>query len=331
MIEDGLTIPCHVTTNGSQYNKKVERVLEALPISLSISIDGATKETVERIRVNSHYETLISNLYRFREYARRRGTYMGLTYCLMRQNWHEFGDFLLFAEKLECEVFINTVVGPAHCSLYQLPPEDLARIVDEMERQDSSLQGKLRLNLQVWKEAIRKLRSSANESQAARLAKALEPYLCAPQEGHVGEARNLVNKRMYAEALEEVLKTPENHPYYYQSAVLCGHIRHLLGDLEGAERDLDRALTISRQSAEAFITRARLRLDQNRIKEGIEDALHAHELFNHDEVLEAEVCEVLSSLYSRQGKASEARTMLDRLRELESKNLKVRFLRGVVS
>jgi hypothetical protein len=76
---------------------------------------------------------------------------------------------------------------------------------------------------------------------------------------------------------------------------------------------------------------ATLRFDQNRLKEGIEDALPARELFNHDEVLEGEVCEVLRSPYNRQGKVFEARIVLEGLRELESKNLKVRVLRGVVS
>src|SRR5262249_33725194 len=67
ILEDGLETQCHVTTNASQYNAKVERVLEALPVSVSVSVDGATKETVEKIRVNSHFETLLSNLHRFRE------------------------------------------------------------------------------------------------------------------------------------------------------------------------------------------------------------------------------------------------------------------------
>ena len=66
MIEDGLKTPCHVTTNGSQYNAKVERVLEALPVSISVSIDGATKETLEKVRVNARYEELMENVHRFR-------------------------------------------------------------------------------------------------------------------------------------------------------------------------------------------------------------------------------------------------------------------------
>ena len=29
---------------------------------------------------------------------------MGFSHCLMRQNWHEFGELLLLAESMGCEV-----------------------------------------------------------------------------------------------------------------------------------------------------------------------------------------------------------------------------------
>ncbi len=44
MVEDKLQIPCHVTTNGTQWNERVERVLEHVPCSFSISMDGVTKK-----------------------------------------------------------------------------------------------------------------------------------------------------------------------------------------------------------------------------------------------------------------------------------------------
>jgi radical SAM protein with 4Fe4S-binding SPASM domain len=309
MIADGLSIPCHVTTNCSQYNAKVERVLEALPVSLSISIDGATKETVEKVRVNANYEQLIENLHRFLDYKRRRRTYLSLTYCLMRQNWHEFGDFLLFAESLGSPVFVNTVIDPSHCSLYTLAPADLVDILEDMEKQGHSLKDRLSLNYQVWESAVSALRSSANERQVEGVRKVKEAAFEARRDGpegtrnHVTAAWKLCDESRYAEALEEVLKTPEAHPHYYHSVVLCGHIRRVTGDLEGAERDLDRAVKISARRPEAFIHRAWLRYDQARLREGIDDAIRARDLIPEGDQLEADVREVLGLLYSRQEKA----------------------------
>lgn len=169
MIEDGLQIPCHVTTNGTQWNSRVERVLENIPCSFSISMDGFTKKTVESIRVNAPFETVRENFLKFLAYARSRGTYIGLTYCLMVQNWHEFGDYLLFGDEHDCEVVVNTVREPPHCSLYRLPVEDLAKIVDALEKQGEDLLPRLGRNREVWITHVSALRMRVdNERESAR-------------------------------------------------------------------------------------------------------------------------------------------------------------------
>jgi sulfatase maturation enzyme AslB (radical SAM superfamily) len=80
-----------VTTNGTLYDARVERVLENLPVNLSISIDGLTKATYESIRVNSTYENVMKNLHRFNCYAHgdtdrhhtKRMPHLQLNYCVM--------------------------------------------------------------------------------------------------------------------------------------------------------------------------------------------------------------------------------------------------------
>ena len=150
MIAEGLTIPCHVTTNGTQYNAKIERVMDALPMSFAVSLDGATKETVESIRVNANYEQQLEILNRFREYTRTRRTYLSLTFCFMRQNWHEFGDYCLFADEWDCNVWVNTVTDPPQFGVYNLPAEDLRKILKTMEEQASRLDSLLKRNRSVW-------------------------------------------------------------------------------------------------------------------------------------------------------------------------------------
>jgi hypothetical protein len=310
MIADGLSIPCHVTTNGSQYNPRVERILKALPVSLSISIDGATKETVEKVRVNADYQQLMDNLNRFLSYARSRRTYLSLTYCLMRQNWHEFGQFLRFADRLECPVFVNTVIDPSHCSLYTLPPAELQAIVESMEKQGPEVRNHVILNRHLWESALAGLRENANERQVQGVRKIKEAAFEARRDGpegtrsHVTAAWKLCDAGRYAEALEEVLKTPNGHPHYYHSVVLSGHIRRVTADLEVAEQELDRAVKMSPRRPEGFATRAWLRLDQNRIEEGIADALRARELAKGEDELETDISDVLALLYQRSGKPS---------------------------
>jgi MoaA/NifB/PqqE/SkfB family radical SAM enzyme len=150
MIADGLHTKCHITTNGTQYNDKIERTMDALPMSFAVSLDGATKKTVESIRVNADYDEQMRILKRFREYTLARKTDLSLTFCFMRQNWFEFGDFCLLGEELGCKVSVNTVKNPPECAVYNLPVEDLRKICSAMERQTAQLEPHLKLNRTIW-------------------------------------------------------------------------------------------------------------------------------------------------------------------------------------
>ena len=164
LIADKLSIPCHVTTNGTQYNAKVERVLENLPFSFSISMDGATRETVESIRVNAKYDQVMANAQRFRQYSKARNTSFSLTFCLMRQNWHEFGDYCLLADSWDCAVGINTVINPPQFGIYTLPVEELKKILASMDQQAPHLDSCLKKNHSVWFGELERIRArcSAN-------------------------------------------------------------------------------------------------------------------------------------------------------------------------
>jgi len=146
MIEQKLGTPCHVTTNGSIWNDRVRRVLDHLPCSISVSLDGANAKTFESIRVNGNFDEVMQNTRRFADYTRSRGTTFSITFCLMRQNWQEFGDVLLLADGFDCDVWVNTVINPTECSLYTLPTKELLDIVDQMEVSLAKLRSQLARN-----------------------------------------------------------------------------------------------------------------------------------------------------------------------------------------
>ena len=167
MIEDGLQTPCHATTNGTQYNARIEHMLERLPFGFAISLDGATKNTIERVRLNTDYDELMRNVARFRAYAKARKTPFSLTYCLMRPNWEEFGAFCLMADAWDCPVGVNTVLHPAGLSIYTLPPEEMRKILETMERQAAGLQSQLSRNKAVWFDEFERIRRKCVAEPAA--------------------------------------------------------------------------------------------------------------------------------------------------------------------
>jgi MoaA/NifB/PqqE/SkfB family radical SAM enzyme len=162
LVDDGIALPCYVTTNGTQFNARVERFLERIPFGVTISLDGYRPATVESIRVRANYDVLMRNVFRFREYTHERKTNFSLAYCLMRPNWEEFGDFCLFADSLDCLVSVNAVRKPTHLSLYTLPHAELGRVANEMERQAPALVPRLGRNRAVWMGELTRIRARAS-------------------------------------------------------------------------------------------------------------------------------------------------------------------------
>jgi len=173
MIEDGLHVPCHVTTNGTQYNARVERILEQVPMGFAVSMDGFTKKTVESIRVNAIYEEVMENARRFRSYAKFRDTIFCLTFCFMRHNWHEFADYCLMAQDWDCDVYVNTVTWPQGNGVYDLPPDELRKVLEGMEARAPEMEKRLRRTKAVWFGELHRVRAQCKNENGAP-AKPLE-------------------------------------------------------------------------------------------------------------------------------------------------------------
>lgn len=132
LIADGLTVDCDVTTNGTVWTDRVERTLAALPFTIAVSLDGASREVVERVRRGADFDVVLANARRFADHCARNGRPFALTYCLMAVNWQDFPAFLHLADDLGADVHVNTVMWPAHLSLYALPLDELRTVVDAL-------------------------------------------------------------------------------------------------------------------------------------------------------------------------------------------------------
>ena len=158
LIELGTTAEVHVTTNGTQWSPSVQRILEALPMVIIVSLDGSDKETYEAIRVGADFDVVMRNLDRFQGYAASHGTSVNLAHCLMTDNWQRFPDFLRFAEGRGLSAYVNTVTFPNSLSLFHLPPAHLARIVDAYEAVDDEMGVVLSINRALWSDQLERLR-----------------------------------------------------------------------------------------------------------------------------------------------------------------------------
>ena len=87
-----------MNTNGIPYSpERIEKVITAGLDRVIISMDGATKETYERIRVRAKYETLIQNVKdfrRIRDRLGRRRPFIRIQMVRMKDNAHEVEQFI---------------------------------------------------------------------------------------------------------------------------------------------------------------------------------------------------------------------------------------------
>ena len=284
LIERELSPICHVTTNGTLYDARVDRVLQNLPVNLSISIDGITKRTYESIRVNSTYENVMKNLHRFNCYAHgdtdryptKRMPHLQLNYCVMQQNWQEVPDFFRFAESVGARVAMVLVTHPPDCSVFALPQEDLREVVTTLEDQTPALSCELKRNRPSWLELLKEMSNHSEEEEqptvVTSFGEAVARNRSVTRVGSVGameKAWELMGQGNLEEALEAALHTLPTDPHYYKALVLIAEIRTKTQDYERAEHALLRAVKLSPKHPEAYMRRAWLRYHQGRFADGL--------------------------------------------------------------
>jgi radical SAM protein with 4Fe4S-binding SPASM domain len=276
LVEQRLAPRVHVITNGTQWNARIERALDALPMDVSVSVDGVTAATVESVRVHAKFDTVMANVERFRAHAQRNGRRMSLMFCLMRQNWHEFGPYLRLADGMDVDVDLNVVVDPVDCSLFTLPTSELADVIDALDRADATERfGELTRNGRTWRRTLADLRRAATAADrhggpVPTAPAALDPIAVAWQ--HVRDGDPSAARRALA-AIDELDLADRR----YDMLVCRAHAERADGDLPAADATLAEAVAAWDRGAAAFLERGWLRLAQQRGPEAIEAALAARE------------------------------------------------------
>ena len=208
LIEGNLSPHCHITTNGTVWGDKVERILECLPTAISVSMDGATKETFDAIRKNAKFERVCENLRRFRDLCRRRHQGIAINFTLSRFNWRELPDMLLFAEDEGVELHIIDLGFPEVMSLYSLVPEDLKKVIDELESRMNKIRPRLRYLGATFDAKLTELRYRLNNSneRALKQHEELTPLLDVPVRVMIEKALSHIEltKKLVKERQEEI-------------------------------------------------------------------------------------------------------------------------------
>ncbi len=157
-------IRIHITTNGTFLTDRVKELLEGLHAGIIISIDSVVKETYEKIRVNGNYEKVMSNLEYFRDYTRRKNTFISMAACPITYNWKELPGMLDFCLSKNVALYFNAVFTPFELSLREQTIELQEEVLAYLERHNvpeikDSAQSPRNLSINAYKDFVKLLKS----------------------------------------------------------------------------------------------------------------------------------------------------------------------------
>ena len=315
LIEDGLTPHCHVLTNGSQWNSKIERVLDALPFSIGVSLDAVSPEKLEKIRVNAKHDVIMRNMDRLRDYTRSRQSQMVISFSWMQQNWEELGPMLLHCEEHGYEINVIRVIDPPQFSLFSLPADELRAIADKLHAQSGTILPYLNKHRGTWLECVQSLYKNAEEQQATGYQEVKQVMATATKNPAL-QACQLADEEKWEEAVAEADKASKTDKDYYHGVAAKARSLEQLGRLDEAELACDEMISLSRRRADGFLARTWLRIAQDRPEEGLEDALQAQATLRTDNpLLKRNVLTVLARLQAHTGDMEAAKLALEDLLE----------------
>ncbi|MDD3877292.1 MAG: radical SAM protein [Bacteroidales bacterium] len=123
-----------ITTNGTVLNDRVKKVLENGRFSIILSLDSLNKMVFETIRQNANFDTVLNNLYWFREYTKRKGTNFTINMCILKDTWTEVPAMIDFCNKLECTIYFCDVFQPAKHVIWSLNSTEIKKIYDHLTK-----------------------------------------------------------------------------------------------------------------------------------------------------------------------------------------------------
>jgi radical SAM protein with 4Fe4S-binding SPASM domain len=125
----------YLTTNGIPLNaEKIKKIIESGLDSIKFSIDAATKETYEKLRVGGDFDLLHKNIKMLREIRDREKSKLKIysSFVLTNENYQELKLFKEFWKGLVDEVIIYPVSNQASHQIDEfnkLVPEKIKRII----------------------------------------------------------------------------------------------------------------------------------------------------------------------------------------------------------
>lgn len=162
-------LPCMTVTNATQWNRRIQEVIEDLSMGFVFSLDGVTKKTYEAVRIGADFGSVMANVERYSAIANRNERPLEVNYCHMVQNYQSFPDVLRWGEERGMKVNVSVVRDPVECSLAAADDTLLRGVLRTYEMQYDAVAAELMINLPAWEEEIVRIRGWLHAGPGGRV------------------------------------------------------------------------------------------------------------------------------------------------------------------
>ena len=121
----------YVNTNGTVLTGKIKDYLRSLNFTcIAISMDALSPEVLGKIRIGIDYDRFMQNLDWYLKLRESKHVTIVLNVTELRQNWFELPEMFRFAASKDIHLHINTCIHPPHCTIYDLPTDQVIYVRD---------------------------------------------------------------------------------------------------------------------------------------------------------------------------------------------------------
>jgi sulfatase maturation enzyme AslB (radical SAM superfamily) len=128
ILELNPTLRMVIATNGSALNARIKDYLSRGNFHINLSMDGFSKETYEKVRINGNHDRLMENFDYFHKYCKDNDRVLCVMINPLRQNWQEMPHFVNFCNDRNIQLWFNTIVRPEDQAIWNLSVEELRNI-----------------------------------------------------------------------------------------------------------------------------------------------------------------------------------------------------------
>lgn len=147
-----------VNTNGTVLTNEIKDLMEKGRFHLNISIDSVRKDTYEKIRRGASFDTLMTHMEYFKDYARRKGINLSMPVCPLVYNYEELPDLVEFCNKNDIYIEFVHVFNARDVALQTAGPDVLEKALRRFRSSDIQAESPLQQwNLAVFNDFMREI------------------------------------------------------------------------------------------------------------------------------------------------------------------------------